>query len=59
VGTLSFASRADNVETDSGDWLACAKSLIAHDMPVPPERYEFSEEVMAYFESLRDVAATS
>jgi ankyrin repeat protein len=59
VGTLSFASRADNVETDSGDWLACAKSLIAHGMPVPPERYEFSEEVTDYFESLRDVAVTS
>ena len=58
VGTLSFASRADNVETDSGDWLACAKTLIAHGMPVPAERYEFSEEVTDYFENLRDVAAT-
>jgi ankyrin repeat protein len=59
MGTLSFASRADNVETDSGDWLACAKSLIAHGMTVPPERYEFSEEVTDYFDSLRDVTATS
>jgi ankyrin repeat protein len=56
MGTLSYASRAENIETDSGDWLACAKSLIAHGMPLPPERYEFSEEVTEYFESLRDDA---
>jgi ankyrin repeat protein len=54
MGTLSFASRAENIEANSGDWIGCAKVLVAHGMPLPPERYEFSEEVTEYFESLRE-----
>lgn len=53
MGTLSFASRADNIETTKGNWLGCAKALIAHGMPLPPDDYEFSEEIEEYFDSLR------
>ncbi len=51
VGTLSYAS----VERprEDGDWLACARALVAHGMPAPPETYDFSADVTAYFASLR------
>lgn len=52
IGTLSFASRAETVP--GGDWLGCAKALIANRTPVPdPKAYVFSEEVAAYFDELR------
>ena len=53
MGTLSYASRAADRDTHSGDWLGCAKALIAHGMPVPSLEYEFAEEVSGYFEALR------
>jgi hypothetical protein len=57
MGTLGYASVNNTEEFVEGDWLACAKSLIAHGMPLPPpDRYEFSEEVTDYFESLRDTS---
>jgi ankyrin repeat protein len=52
-GTLSFASIAET--TPGGDWLACAKVLIDAGSPVPEERYDFSEDIAAYFQTLRDV----
>jgi ankyrin repeat protein len=58
MGTLAHASMNNPAEFEQGDWLACAKTLIAHGMPLPPERYEFSEEVTEYFESLRSADAT-
>jgi ankyrin repeat protein len=51
MGTLGYASV--NNTAFHGDWLGCAKALVAHGMPLPPESYEFSEEVTDYFESLR------
>ncbi|BDU21761.1 ankyrin repeat domain-containing protein [Dyella sp. GSA-30] len=52
-GTLSFASIAET--TPGGDWLACAKALIDAGSPVPEERYDFPEDIAAYFQTLRDV----
>lgn len=54
IGTLSYASKNNSEEIESGDWLACAKALIAHGMPLPPDGYEFSEEIGEYFSGLRD-----
>jgi ankyrin repeat protein len=51
MGTLGYAS-LNNAEFD-GDWPGCAKALVAHGMPLPPECHEFSEEVTEYFETLR------
>ncbi|MGB7311285.1 MAG: hypothetical protein WBC67_19640 [Candidatus Acidiferrales bacterium] len=53
MGTLGYASVENVGGYPEGDWLACAKTLIAHGMPVPPEDYEFSEEVAEYFDRLR------
>ncbi len=54
MGTLSYASVNNVGEFEQGDWVACAKSMITHGMPVPPlDRYEFSDEVTEYFEGLR------
>ncbi len=50
-GTLSFASR--NTISAEGDWLGCAKALIASGAPVPDAHYEFSDDVEAYFAALR------
>lgn len=50
-GTLSFASIAET--TPGGDWLGCARALIEAGSPLPAERYEFPEEIAAYFEELR------
>jgi ankyrin repeat protein len=51
MGTLSWASR--NLDPASGDWAGCAKALIEHGMPIPPEGREFSDEVADYFAELR------
>jgi hypothetical protein len=57
MGKLGYASVNNTEEFAEGDWLACAKSLIAYGMPLPPlDRYEFSEEVTDYFESMRDTS---
>jgi hypothetical protein len=53
MGTLGYASNNNVEEFEQGDWLACAKAMIAHGMPVPPNDYEFSDEVTEYFESVR------
>jgi ankyrin repeat protein len=50
-GTLSFASR--NAIFANGDWLGCAEVLITSGAPVPDRHYEFSDDVEAYFASLR------
>lgn len=53
-GTLSFASR-NGISAD-GDWLGCAMALIDSGAPIPDPRYEFAEEVEAYFAELRAAA---
>jgi len=53
-GTLSFASR-NGISAD-GDWLGCAMVLIDSGAPIPDPRYEFAEEVEAYFAELRTAA---
>ncbi|MBE1162873.1 ankyrin repeat domain-containing protein [Dyella acidiphila] len=50
-GTLCFAAIAET--TPGGDWLACAKALIEAGSPIPALRYQFPEEIAAYFEELR------
>lgn len=50
-GTLSFASNAGT--TPGGDWLACAQALVEAGSPLPAERYEFPEDIAAYFDGLR------
>lgn len=56
MGTLGYASNNNVEEFEQVDWLACAKALIAHGMPVPSNDYEFSDEVTEYFESVRGAA---
>jgi ankyrin repeat protein len=51
MGTLSWASR--NLPAVAGDWLACAKLLAAHGMPVPGDNYEFSDEIEQWIEESR------
>ncbi len=53
VGTLSYASIADDAD---GDWLGCARALVAAGMPLPPPAYRFSDEVSRYF---REIAHAS
>ncbi|MBV8551015.1 MAG: hypothetical protein JOY54_06915 [Acidobacteriaceae bacterium] len=56
MGTLSYASMSGGMEDPHwGDYIGCAKALIAHGMPLPPEKYQFSDEVTEYFEGLRAV----
>ncbi len=50
-GTLSFASIA-RTQPD-GDWLGCAVALIDSGAPLPETRYDFAEEVAAFFQALR------
>jgi Ankyrin repeats (3 copies) len=50
-GTLSFASIAET--TPGGDWLACAKALIGAGSPIPEKRYNFPDDIAAYFQELR------
>jgi ankyrin repeat protein len=54
MGTLGYGSVENVVGYPNGDWLACAKALIAHGMPLPAANYDFSEELEEYFDSLRD-----
>jgi hypothetical protein len=53
-GTLSFASR--NEIASSGDWLGCAKALVASGAPLPETRYVFADDVAEYFADLRTAA---
>ena len=50
-GTLSFASLAGT--TAGGDWLGCAKALMASGAPLPGARYRFADDVTEYFAQLR------
>jgi ankyrin repeat protein len=50
MGTLSFASGAQVIA--GGDWLGCARALVAHGMPRPPARYAFADDVESYFAGL-------
>ena len=54
MGTLGYGSVENVASYPEGDWLACAKTLITHGMPLPPDNYDFSEELEEYFDSLRD-----
>jgi ankyrin repeat protein len=51
VGTLSFGSRERPVE--GGDWVGCARALIAAGMPLPADHYEFGPDVATYFGEVR------
>jgi ankyrin repeat protein len=51
TGTLSWASR--NLDPSAGDWVGCAKALVDHGMPIPPESERFSDEVAECFADLR------
>jgi ankyrin repeat protein len=55
VGTLSYASQADDIEDPAPrDYIACARALIDHGVPVSATGgYGFSEEVTAYFEGVK------
>jgi ankyrin repeat protein len=55
VGTLSFASQDEATEAPATrDFVACARSLLAHGMPMPDEgRYTFSEELTTFFDERR------
>ncbi len=55
-GTLGYASNNNAEEFATGNWLACAKSLVAHGMPLPPEEDDYSEEIEEYFDGLRAAA---
>ncbi|HEX4077008.1 MAG TPA: ankyrin repeat domain-containing protein [Candidatus Acidoferrales bacterium] len=59
MGTLGYGSVENVVGYPEGDWLACAKTLVAHGMPLPPSSYEYSEAVEEYFDSLHDDDRTS
>jgi hypothetical protein len=55
MGTLGYASVAEDIDREhGGDYLGCARALIEHGMPIPPEHFEYSEEIAAYFQSLRE-----
>jgi ankyrin repeat protein len=51
LGTLSWASRAEDVETPSPrNYVGCARALLAHGVPAPdPASYTFSDDVAAFF----------
>ncbi|HUA01827.1 MAG TPA: hypothetical protein VMB02_15940 [Candidatus Aquilonibacter sp.] len=59
MGTLGYGSVENVVSYPEGDWLACAKTLVAHGMPLPPWSYEYSHAVEEYFENLRTGEGTS
>lgn len=52
-GTLGYASNNNVEDFPTGDWLACAKLLVAHGMQLPPDEDDFSEEIDTYFDGLR------
>ncbi|HEX4003768.1 MAG TPA: ankyrin repeat domain-containing protein [Candidatus Acidoferrales bacterium] len=54
MGTLGYGSVENVAGYPEGDWLACAKALIAHGMPLPPPSYEYSDAVEEYFDGLRE-----
>jgi ankyrin repeat protein len=59
-GTLSHASQALAEDPSApGDYLGCAKALIAHHAPLPEPRYTFSDEVANYFDTIRLSAGKS
>ncbi|MEO8656909.1 MAG: ankyrin repeat domain-containing protein [Bryobacteraceae bacterium] len=51
VGTLSFGSRERPEE--GGDWVGCARALIAAGMPLPADHYQFGPDVSTYFGEVR------
>lgn len=53
-GTLAYASK-DAAEDPfaPGDYLGCARVLIAHNAPVPDNHYTFSPAVEEYFDRIR------
>jgi hypothetical protein len=54
MGTLSFASQSEDIDhTHGGDYLDCAKALIEYGMPVPPDSFDYSDQIAEYFQSLR------
>jgi ankyrin repeat protein len=59
MGTLSYASLAEDIDhSHGGDYLGCARALIEHGMPVPPETFEYSSEVEEYFQSPRETPSS-
>jgi hypothetical protein len=50
-GTLSWASR--NLDQSRGDWVGCARALVAHGMPVLEIDGQYSEEVAEYLAAER------
>ena len=55
VGTLAYASKdSDSKETDPGDFVSCARSLIASGVPISAsEGYYFSPQVEDYLDLVR------
>lgn len=54
LGTLAYASQ-DDVEDPSAprDYVGCARTLIAHGVPLPDAHYTFSADVADYFATVR------
>ncbi len=50
-GILGWASRN---EPPRGDWVGCAKALVDHGMPIPVKTDDYSKEVAAYFDEVRE-----
>ncbi|MGC2662359.1 MAG: hypothetical protein WA324_30715 [Bryobacteraceae bacterium] len=53
LGSLAYASQAEIEDPAPGDYVGCAKVLIAHGVPLPDGDYHFSAEVTEYFDSVR------
>lgn len=54
MGTLSHSSQEDPEDPSAPrDYVGCARTLIEHGMPLPPEDYVYSSEVTEYFDSVR------
>ena len=51
-GTLSWASR--NQPTENGDWVACARALVEHGMPILELEGHYSDQVTAFLAQARD-----
>ena len=49
-GILGWASR---YQPPGPDWVGCARALVEYGMPIPESGSEYSEEVAAYFASVR------
>src|SRR5262249_764288 len=50
-GILGWASRN---QPPGPDWVACARALVEHGMPIPESGNDYSAEVAAYFSSERE-----